>query len=452
MNEKILIVDDKINIRMVLKGILENLGYQVSDAENGKSALDLIEEYHPDLVLTDLKMDGMDGIELTKRIRDIDPALPVIIMTAYGSISSAVDAIKSGGYDYITKPIDYDLLEIKMNRALDEMKIKNENLDLREKLKDKWGLDRIIGKSQVMQKMFKLIKTVSPVDSSVLIEGECGTGKELIARSIYTNGRRSSAPFTVVDCSSLPAGLLESELFGYEKGSFTGALARKKGRIELADKGTLFLDEIGEMSLELQAKLLRVLQEKQIQRIGGLETVNVDFRLITATNRDLKKEVSEKRFRSDLYYRLNVITIKAPSLRERKEDIPLLVESFIEEFSKKNDVSPKKVSPLLMEKFMEHDWPGNVRELENCIERLMVISSGDFLDVDSFFTEQDPLSPDRCSERGSLNLFEIERDVLVEALEKAEWNKSRAAKLLDIDRKALYNRIKKYNIIVPNGT
>ena len=452
MNEKILIVDDKINIRMVLKGILENLGYQVSDAENGKSALDLIEEYHPDLVLTDLKMDGMDGIELTKRIRDIDPALPVIIMTAYGSISSAVDAIKSGGYDYITKPIDYDLLEIKMNRALSEMKIKNENLDLREKLKDKWGLDRIIGKSQVMQKMFKLIKTVSPVDSSVLIEGECGTGKELIARSIYTNGRRSSAPFTVVDCSSLPAGLLESELFGYEKGSFTGALARKKGRIELADKGTLFLDEIGEMSLELQAKLLRVLQEKQIQRIGGLETVNVDFRLITATNRDLKKEVSEKRFRSDLYYRLNVITIKAPSLRERKEDIPLLVESFIEEFSKKNDVSPKKVSPLLMEKFMEHDWPGNVRELENCIERLMVISSGDFLDVDSFFTEQDPLSPDRCSERGSLNLFEIERDVLVEALEKAEWNKSRAAKLLDIDRKALYNRIKKYNIIVPNGT
>ena len=452
MNEKILIVDDKLNIRMVLKGILENQGYIVLDAPDGKTALKIIDESGPDLILTDLKMDGMDGIELTRKIRESGFLNPVIIMTAYGSISSAVDAIKSGGFDYITKPIDYDLLKIKISRALLEMSIKNENADLREKLKTEWSLDRIIGKSTLMQKMFKLIKTVAPVDSSVLIEGENGTGKELVARSIYINSRRNSAPFVVVDCSALPSGLLESELFGYEKGAFTGAGARKRGRIELANNGTLFLDEIGEISIELQAKLLRVLQEKQIQRIGGLETINVDFRLITATNRDLKEEVQSKRFRADLYYRLNVINIKVPPLHERKSDIPLLVSSFISSLSEKNNLNPKKISAALMDKLIEYSWPGNVRELENCIERLLVISPGDFLDEDFFLNGPETSSADEIPAGKNYNLSEIEKNILFEALKKSGWNKTKAAKLLNIDRKALYNRIAKFNIIVPDST
>ncbi|MDX9801756.1 MAG: sigma-54 dependent transcriptional regulator, partial [Spirochaetia bacterium] len=397
-------------------------------------------------------MDVMDGIELTKKIRETDESIPVIIMTAYGSISSAVDAIKSGGYDYITKPIDYDLLKIKINRAVSEKKIRKENAELKEKLKEEWGLDSIIGKDVSMIKMFTLIKTVAPVDSSVLIEGECGTGKELVARSIYANSRRKDAPFVVVDCSSLPAGLLESELFGFEKGAFTGAAARKKGRIELADTGTLFLDEIGEMSLELQAKLLRVLQEKQIQRIGGLESVNVDFRLITATNRDIKKEVLEKRFRSDLYYRLNVINITVPPLRSRKGDIPLLAMSFIKSVSEKNGIPPKKISASLMDKLISLNWPGNVRELENCIERLMVISQGEELDEELLSDELKNTSHLNRTEAQSYNLSDIEKNVLIEALEKSDWNKSKAAKLLSIDRKALYNRLNKHNISVPKKT
>ena len=455
MNEKILIVDDKANIRMVLNGILENCGYVVSEAENGRSALEKLEKNVPDLVLTDLKMDEVDGIELTKKIMEKYKNLPVIIMTAYGSISSAVDAIKSGGYDYITKPIDYDLLKIKISRAFEERDIKKENSDLKEKLKENWSLDRIIGRSPVMQKMFSLIRTVAPVDSSVLIEGESGTGKELVARSIYINSRRKNGPFAVVDCSSLPAGLLESELFGYEKGAFTGAGSRKMGRIELANKGTLFLDEIGEMSLELQSKLLRVLQEKQIQRIGGLEPIDVDFRLIAATNRNLTVEVDEKRFRSDLYYRLNIINIKVPPLRTRTDDIPLLSENFIKRISLKNSIPEKKISPVLLENLMTHSWPGNVRELENCIERLMVISQGDTLDED-FFTIKTSGKDENAAAEGSVtnigesyDLFEIEQKVLLEALKKADWNKSKAARMLNIDRKALYNRIKKYNITAP---
>ncbi len=451
MKDKILIVDDKANIRMVLKGILENTGYSISEADNGKSALEEIEKDLPDAVLTDLKMDEMDGIELTRKVKHKYPDLPVILMTAYGSISSAVDAIKSGGYDYITKPIDYDLLKIKIERALKERNIKKENSDLKEKLQADWSLDRIVGKSSVMQKMFSLIKTVAPVDSSVLIEGESGTGKELVARSIYINSRRKEGPFIIVDCSSLPAGLLESELFGYEKGAFTGAAARKKGRIELANKGTLFLDEIGEISLELQSKLLRVLQEKQIQRIGGLETIDVDFRLIAATNRTLSEEVEKRKFRSDLYYRLNIINIKVPPLRDRKDDIPMLAENFIKRIAEKNSLPVKKISPSLMEKMISRSWPGNVRELENCIERLMVISQGDKLD-ENFLAAETPgngAAPENsCASNigESYDLIEIEKKVLEEALEKADWNKSKAARMLNIDRKALYNRIKKYNI------
>lgn len=461
----VLIVDDKQNIRMILKEILEASGYKVTDASNAKKALELVSTDSPDIVLTDLKMDGMDGIELTKKIKEIDPDIPVILITAYGSISSAVEAIKSGGYDYLTKPIDYDLLKIKVMRALDEKKRKIENKVLKRNLEEKWSMDTITGKSQPMLRLFSLIKTVAPTESSVLIEGECGTGKELIARSIFINSKRNKNPFVVVDCSVIPAGILESELFGYEKGAFTGAETRKRGRIETANTGTLFLDEIGELSPELQAKLLRVIQEKQIVRVGGLAHIDVDFRLIAATNKNLREEVDAGRFRSDLYYRLNVIKIKAPPLRERREDIPLLASEFVSKFAEKNRIKEKTIPPSLMSVFISYDWPGNVRELENCIERLMVVSPGDALSA--LFLPEEMLhgkaensgKPDWCGENAGefpagkdMGMADAEKRLIIRALADAEGNKAKAARILKIDRKALYNRLKKFNLDVPNGT
>ena len=456
MNEIVLIVDDKQNIRMILRGILEASGYRVVDAQDGDKALELVMSESPDIVLTDLKMDGMDGIELTKKIKDIDPELPVIVITAYGSISSAVDVIKSGGYDYLTKPVDYDLLKLKVARALDEKNRKIENKILKGNLEENWKLDRITGRSPSMLKLFSLIKTVAPAESNILIQGESGTGKELIARSIFINSKRSSNPFVVLDCSSIPAGILESELFGYEKGAFTGADARKMGRIETANTGTLFLDEIGELSLELQAKLLRVIQEKQIVRVGGLAHKDVDFRLIAATNRNLKEEVTAGRFRSDLYYRLNVIKIKAPPLRERKEDIPLLASVFVKKYAEINNTKEKTIPKPILSVFMAYDWPGNVRELENCIERLMVVSPEEELS-ELFLPEeiiQGKINCDSYEIRpgNGTGMFDAEKRLIVRALADAKGNKAKAARILKIGRKALYNRLKKYNLDVPEGT
>lgn len=455
--EVILVIDDKPNIREVLSTILREEGYEVKTCETSAKALEVIAEILPDVIVTDLKMPGMNGIDLMKEIKKFHTDIPVILITAYGTISSAVEAMKAGAYDYLTKPMDYDRLKILIRRALDQNRIHSENIYLKQELEERYSLNNILGKSSVMQKLFNLIKTIADSDANVLIQGECGTGKELIARAIHYNSQRKDHPLAVVDCSALPEGLLESELFGYEKGAFTGALSRKKGRIEMADGGSLFLDEIGEMSASLQAKLLRVLQGKQFTRVGGLEPVNVDFRLIACTNRNLKDEVAKQTFRSDLYYRLNVITVKVPPLRERKEDIPLLTDHFLETFCQRDGKSIKTLAPEVLNCLIRYDWPGNIRELENCLERLVVVCQEDVITMEYLPEELLEKSNDmrkfiRLEADEDFNFYEREKKLIEKALEKTNWNKSLAAKLLKIDRKALYNRIEKYNLTRPPTT
>lgn len=450
MNEgNILIVDDKPNIREVFSNILKEEGYEVNSCESSEKAIKLIEDIFPDVVITDIKMPGMDGIELMKKIKDININIPVILITAYGSISSAVESIKEGAYDYLTKPVDYDRLKILVKRAINEKKITCENLYLKQELEKKYILNNIIGSSNLMKKVLNLAKTVAVSDSNILILGECGTGKELIAKAIHFNSLRKKGQFVIVDCSALPDELLESELFGYEKGAFTGASCRKKGRIELAESGTLFLDEIGEMSLRLQAKLLRVLQEKSFIRVGGLSSVKINFRLIAATNKNLEKEIENNIFRSDLYYRLNVITIKLPPLRDKKEDIPILIDHFIKKYCKREKVKTKIISPELFDCLMQYSWPGNVRELENCIERLIVICKDDIISKEYLSDEIIKCKNDNIFETIDKNytLNEIEKLAVENALKATNWNKAKAAKLLNVDRKVLYNRIKKYSIV-----
>ncbi len=456
--DTVLVVDDKENIREVIKAYLENEGFRVITCGNGERALEYFREKMPDIVLTDFKLPGLNGIELIKEIHKYDSDIPIIVFTAYGSISSAVEAIKAGGYDYLTKPLDYDLLKIILKRAIEQKKIKMENRFLKEELDEQYSLDNIVGSSEKMKKLFSLIKTVAASESTILIEGEYGTGKELIAKAIHRHSRRRDKPLVTVDCSALPEHLLESELFGYEKGAFTGALNRKRGRIEIADGGTLFLDEIGEMSLQLQAKLLRVIQEKQFIRLGGLTPIRVDFRLIAATNRNLREEVEIGNFRADLFYRLNVIKVNAPPLRERKEDIPLLVKHFIGKVAKREGMPTKKIGASLIDALLCYDWPGNVRELENCIERMMIVCDSDTLTVD-FLPQEIKESIKSANEEGGgreesldalmkdqLSLEEIEKRAVVRALKMAGGNKSLAARILNINRRALYNRLKKYGL------
>jgi two-component system, NtrC family, response regulator len=445
----ILFIDDKPNIREVYSEILKNEGYIVYACDNATAALELFKTVSPDLIITDLKMPGMNGIDFISEINRLDKNIPIILITAYGSIESAVKAIKCGAYDYLTKPVDHNKLKILIKRAIEQKRITNENIFLKQELENKYCLCNMIGKSSPVIKMFNLIKTVSSSNSNVLIQGECGTGKELVARAIHYNSLQKDRPLIIVDCASLPEGLLESELFGYEKGAFTGALSRKKGRIELANNGTLLLDEIGEMSLKLQAKLLRVLQEKKFVRVGGLETISIDFRLIASTNRELKKEVLNSNFRSDLYYRLNVITINVPPLRERKSDIPLLSVNFIKKFCDKNNHKIKTLSADVMECFLEYNWPGNIRELENVIERLMVICSSDLVTKDFLPDELREYSKQNNSEitnKDNFDLNQIEKETIIRALKKSNYNKTETARILKITRKVLYNKLKKFNI------
>ena len=445
----VLIVDDKPNIRKVLAALLENEGYNTVTSESADKALLILNTDKPDLVITDLKMPGMDGITFIKNINKLDRNIPVIMITAFGTISSAVEAIKAGGYDYLTKPIDYERLKIVAAHAIEQIRLNKENKYLKKELNKKNGFDNFIGNSDIIVKMFSLIETVAPSNSSVLIQGECGTGKELIAKAIYQKSSRNNSPFIVVDCSALPEGLLESELFGYEKGAFTGADSRKIGRIELADSGTLFLDEIGEMDLSIQAKLLRVIQERQFTRVGGLESIKIDFRLITASNRDLGKEIKAGKFRSDLYYRINVITIKSPPLRERLEDIPILISFFIDRICSRDNKVFKSISPECVDLLLKYQWPGNVRELENCVERMIIISKDDVVTSDSLPSEIIEASSNNYPSvivKDPFSLNDIEKNVVIKALEKAGWNKTEAAKLLKINRKVLYTKIKKYHL------
>ena len=374
-SKSILIVDDEANIRRVLDAVFSKDGYRVLTAENGKKALDVIAtEPNLDVLLCDLIMPDLNGIEVLKSAREINPFLSVVMITAHGTIKTAVDAMRFGAFDYITKPFDMDEIKLIVKNALERKKLLSENTELKRELKSRYKFDEIVGSSGKMQDVYKIIERVANSNATVLIRGESGTGKELVARAIHYNSPRSAKPFIAVSCAALPETLLESELFGHEKGAFTGAVGQKAGRFELANLGTLFLDEIAEVSLSMQVKLLRVLQERKFERIGGTKTLNMDVRMIAATNRNIEDAVALGEFREDLYYRLQVIQVFLPSLRERKEDIPPLIEHFVEKFNKQNGREIKYASPECMDMLMKYDWPGNIRELENAIERGVVLA------------------------------------------------------------------------------
>lgn len=441
---RILVVDDEAPMRESLKDWLTEDGYEVGLASGGQQAIVMAREQDWDVILLDLKMPGMDGLETLRRLKGEDVATDaqVIIMTAYGTIDTAVQAMKEGAFDYLLKPFDPDQVEMEIQRIISHRELVMENLLLRQKLEERAEFDEIVGRSEPMQRIFQLIKKVAPTDSTVLITGESGTGKELIARAIHANSPRCYRPFIAVSCGALPDSILESELFGYERGAFTGAVHTKRGRFELAHQGTLFLDEVGEISLKTQVDLLRVLQEREFCRLGGHEPIKVDVRILAATNRDLKKAMAENRFREDLYYRLNVICIQVPPLRERREDIPLLAESFVKKHALAMNKEPVKIAPSALKVLMEYDWPGNVRELENVIERALVIGKGSqILPEDLPFPRREQAIEPRAKSLKAMEKLHIER-----ILEETGWNIRQAARLLEIDRQTLYNKMKRYKI------
>jgi DNA-binding NtrC family response regulator len=441
-NARVLVVDDEPMVCVALTNWLQEESYLAKAVHDGPQAIAAVREETWDIVLLDLRMPGMDGMEVLKQIREIAPPSVVIIMTAYASIPSAVQAMKDGAYDYIVKPLDVDQLTRMLKRIVEHQQLITENILLRKRLTEQYEFGDIIGKSAAMQQVFEMVKVVSDTNATVLITGETGTGKELVARAIHGNSPRRYGPFVATSCGALPDTLLESELFGYEKGAFTGADRMKKGRFELAHGGTLFLDEIGDISMKTQIKLLRVLQERSLSRLGGTDVIDLDVRLITATNQDLTAAMKAGSFRSDLYYRLNVVSIHLPPLRERKEDIPLLAAHFINkyniEFHKKFDRLERKAVELMT----EYHWPGNVRELENVIERAIVIDQGPEVKVRHLpFCNVDVLIPDEPQ-----SLEEMEKLHIEKMLTRHNWNIAKTARFLNIDRTTLHKKIKKLGL------
>ena len=439
---RILVVDDEAAVRESLNDWLMEDDYEVGLAASGEDAVSMAQENSWDVILLDLKMPGMDGLETLKRLKKMMPEAEVLMMTAFATIDTAVQAMKEGAFDYLVKPFDPDEIEMHIKKIVEHKELVLENILLRQKLEEKYQYGEIIGKSGAMQEVFELITRIAPTDSTVLITGESGTGKELIAQAIHGNSNRCYMPFIAVSCGALPDSLLESELFGYEKGAFTGAEHTKRGRFEMADKGTIFLDEIGDISLKTQVDLLRVLQQKEFRRLGGEDVIKVDVRILAATNRDLQKAIRENRFREDLYYRLNVISIHVPPLTERKEDIPLLVDTFIRRYCLEMNKEEVKIAPTALKLLLDYDWPGNVRELENVIERALVIGQSKEMAANDLPFSRKELGPEKFPK--SLKIMEqmhIER-----ILEETDWNISRAARELDIDRQTLYNKIEKYKI------
>ncbi|MFO7996818.1 MAG: sigma-54 dependent transcriptional regulator, partial [Dehalococcoidia bacterium] len=378
---KILVVDDEPIVRESLSDWLQDAGYQVFTAEDGYKALEVIDREKPGIMIADLVMPGMDGIELMKRAKERQPRIEVIIITAYASIPTAITAMKEGAYDYIEKPFCPERAQSVVEKLSQYRELVEENISLRQKLEDHYRFENIIAKSSKMQRLIELIKVVGRSNATVLITGESGTGKELVARAIHSQSHRHNKPFVAVSCAALPESLLESELFGHEKGSFTGAYTQKKGKFEFANGGTLFLDEIGEMSANIQVHLLRVLEEKEFTRVGGNEPIRVDVRVISATNKDLRRAIEKQEFREDLYYRLNVVNIELPPLRERREDIPLLAEHFLHKFASENRKEVAGFAPDAMEFLLDYDWPGNVRELENAIERAVILAKDSLITI-----------------------------------------------------------------------
>jgi two-component system NtrC family response regulator len=455
--ETILVVDDEKNYLLVLSALLEEEGYEVLTALSGPDALKIHQTSDLDLMLTDMKMPGMDGIELLERIKDREPDLPVIMMTAHGTVDKAVEAMQKGAYSYVLKPFDNERLILFVKKAISVYQVVKENRRLRKDVESRYRFGNIIGKSKAIRDVFETIQKVAPSNATVLIEGESGTGKELVAKSLHFNSPRRDQPFVAVNCSALAENLLESELFGHEKGAFTGAIASKKGRFELAHGGSLFLDEIGELSANLQIKLLRVLQEKVFERVGGVRSIGVDIRIIAATNKNLEEEMLAGRFREDLYYRLNVVHIVIPTLRDRREDIRLLVNHFIEKYSaeRKFAAPVKGVSPEVDRLFYEYSWPGNVRELENVIERVMILCPNEIITPEELpkgFKSNVDNSLHLDGIPASARLYEtlemVEKAMIERALKMADNVQAHAADILGIGKSGLNQKIKRYHLEV----
>jgi two-component system response regulator HydG len=406
-----------------------------------------------DIILLDIRMTNMDGIEALSEIRKISPLVPVLIMTAYASVKTAVEALKAGAFDYMTKPLDIEEVKILIEKALEHYHLRTENLALKERLGDRFDFSRIIGRSGKMKTLLDTLAMVAPSDATVLIMGESGTGKEVVANAIHHNSPRAGQPFIKVSCAALPEALLESELFGHERGAFTGAVTRREGRFQLAHRGTIFLDEVGEMNPALQTKLLRVLQEKEFEPVGSARTIKVDIRVIAATNKDLTKEVREGRFREDLYYRLNVVPVTMPPLRERREDIPPLADHFLAVYREKNRKPLKGISGKALDLLVRYDWPGNIRELENCIERAVIMAKEEMITPVDFPPQIQKLSGEK--ETGGfaipygISLEAMERELIVKTLAETGGNRTRASEILGINRRTLQNKLKEYGINVP---
>jgi two-component system NtrC family response regulator len=449
--KSILVVDDDDSLRRVTQLQLEEAGHLVLAASNSTDALAIIEEDPPALVITDLKMPGLSGMELLNKIRSSHPEITVVMITAFGTVQTAVEAMKAGAYDYITKPIDYEELVLVVSRAMERQRLVEEVRTLRTSLDQKYGFESIIGRSKTLLNVLEMAARVAQRDSTVLVRGETGTGKELLAKAIHQNSRRKGQPFVTINCAAIPRDLLESELFGYAKGSFTGAFAPKPGKVEMADGGTLFLDEIGELSLELQVKLLRLIQQGEVEKVGATSTAIVNVRIIAATHRNLKNLIEDGAFREDLYYRLAVIPLELPPLRERPEDVPELVQHLFLKAKQKHNLANLKLPAALISRFCGYRWPGNVRELENVIERLVVLSDGEEITLDDlpeFLRREKPETEGLRLELPphGISLDAVEKELIEKALQKFDWNQTKAAHFLDISRRTLIYRMEKHGI------
>ena len=448
---RILIVDDEEGIRRSLAGILSDEGFDTATAEDGERALaGLVDEGPPDLVLLDIAMPGRDGVEILVEIRDRWPDLPVVMMSGHGTVETAVRTTKSGAYDFIEKPLSIDKVLLTIQHALEQARLQRENRGLRAQA---LRAHEILGESEVVEQLVAQIATAAPTNGWVLITGENGTGKELVARQIHTQSKRAEGPFVEVNCAAIPEELIESELFGHERGSFTGAVAQKIGKFELAHGGTIFLDEIGDMSLMTQAKVLRILQDQSYVRVGGTETLSVDVRVIAATNKNLVEAIEQERFREDLYYRLNVIPFHVPALRDRPVDVPILAKAFVEEFCAAAGVKSRKINSRAMKRLQSHNWPGNVRELRNLIERLVIMSPGDSIGVADLPASIGMSDAAEVDTNASLETAKrsFEREFLLARLEEHGWNISRTAEAIGIARESLSRKVKSYRIEVERG-
>jgi two-component system response regulator HydG len=448
----ILVVDDDHAHRIMLRTLLSGWGYAVEEADDGQTAIAKVLKKSFDLILMDIRMVKVSGLEALAEIRDFNPSIPIIIMTAYSSVETAVTALKNGAYDYLTKPLDFDELQLVMARAMDHRLLKEENRILKEQLGNQFNTQNIIGRSRIMVTLLETVAQVAPSEATVLVTGESGSGKELIAGAVHYNSPRKDGPFIKMNCAAVTETLLESELFGHEKGAFTGAHKRKEGKFRQADGGSLFLDEVGEMSLSMQVKLLRALQEMEFFRVGGEELLKVDVRVIAATNKDLHKEVETGRFREDLYYRLNVVALAVPSLEERPEDIPLLARHFLEGFSEKNHKKLKGFSPHAMDQMLRYGWPGNVRELMNAVERAVVMSRLEYIQPQDLpmevqnFQPENAVDPSLHIPDAGVSLERMEKETILKTLASTSGNKSEAARRLGITRKTLRKKLKNYEL------